>query len=66
MHALHNHDSLSLNNDKMVNEQDIQKALAEIESSLAPNITEIAKKYNLDRSTLSRRAAGKTVSRAEF
>jgi hypothetical protein len=48
MHALHNHDSLSLNNDKMVNEQDIQKALAEIESSLAPNITEIAKKYNLN------------------
>ena len=50
----------------MVNEQAMQKALAEIESSSAPNLTEIAKKYKLDRSTLSRRAAGKTVSRAEF
>jgi hypothetical protein len=50
----------------MVNEQDMQKALAEIESSSAPNLTEIAKKYNLNRSTLSRRAASKTVSRAEF
>ncbi|PMD22549.1 hypothetical protein NA56DRAFT_570038 [Hyaloscypha hepaticicola] len=50
----------------MVNEQAIQKALAEIESSSAPNLTEIAKKYELDRSILSRRAAGKTVSRVEF
>jgi hypothetical protein len=66
MHTLQIHHSLSLNNNKMVNEQDMQKALAEIESSLAPNITEIAKKYKLDRTTLSRRATGKTVSRVEF
>ena len=50
----------------MVNDQAMQKALAEIESSSAPNLTEIAKKYELDRSMLSRYTAGKTVSRAEF
>jgi hypothetical protein len=66
MHTLQIHHSLSLNNNKMVNEQDMQKALAEIESSLTPNITEIAKKYKLDRTTLSRRAVSKTISRAEF
>ena len=66
MHTLQIHHSLSLNNNKMVNEQDMQKALAEIESSLAPNITEIAKKYELDRYTLSRHATSKIVSRAKF
>jgi hypothetical protein len=61
-----NHTSPSLNADKMINEQDIQKALAEVESSLDPNYTEIAKKYGLERSTLSRHARGKTTSREDF
>jgi len=50
----------------MVDEQAMQKALADIESSSAPNLSEIALKYGLERSTLSRRVAGKTTSRAEF
>jgi hypothetical protein len=50
----------------MVNEDDIKKALAEIESSKAPDYAIIARKYSLTRSTLSRRARGKTTSRAEF
>jgi len=60
------HTSLSLIPHKMVNEQDIQKALAEIESSLDPNYTAIAKKYGLTLSTLIQRAKGKTTSREEF
>jgi len=50
----------------MVNEDDMKKALAEIESSEAPDYATIARKYSLTRSTLSRRARGKTTSRAEF
>jgi len=57
---------LSLNTHKMVNEDDMKKALAEIESSEAPDYTTIARKYSLTRSTLSRRARGKTTSWAEF
>ena len=60
------HTSLSLNTDKMVNEEDMKKALAEIESSKDPNYTTIAKKHGLTPSTLIRRAQGKTTSRAEF
>jgi hypothetical protein len=50
----------------MVNEEDMQKALAEIESSLKPNYTAIAIKHHLTPSTLIRRAQGKTTSREEF
>jgi len=50
----------------MVNEEDMQQALAEIETSLDPNYTAIAKKYHLTLSTLIRRAKGKTTSRQEF
>jgi hypothetical protein len=57
---------LSLNTYKMVNEDNIKKALAETESSKASNYTIIARKYSLMRSTLSRRARGKPTSRAEF
>ena len=46
-------------------EQRMQAALAEIESLKDPNYTKIAKKYGLGRSTLSRRARGKTASRVE-
>ena len=51
---------------KMSYEERMQKALDEIESSLDPNYAAIAKKYDLIWSTLSRRARGKTTSRAEF
>jgi hypothetical protein len=66
MHASQKNHSLSLNTYKMVNEEDMQKALAEIESSEAPDYAAIARKYGLTRSTLSRRARGLTTSRAEF
>ena len=50
----------------MVNEQDMEKALAELESSEEPNYTATAKKYHLVPSTLIRRAQFKTTSRAVF
>jgi hypothetical protein len=55
MHALLLYNSLSLNTDKIVDEQAMRKALNDLESSLAPNITKIAKNHGLERSTLSRR-----------
>jgi hypothetical protein len=66
MHAFSTHASLSLNTDKMVNAQDIEQALAECDISEAPNYAVIAKKYNLDRTTLSRRHRGKTTSREDY
>ena len=60
------HTSLSLDTHKMVNEQDMEKALAELESSEEPNYTATAKKYKLVPSTLIRRAQFKTTSRAVF
>jgi hypothetical protein len=50
----------------MVNAQDMEQALAECDISEAPNYAEIARKYNLDRSTLSRRYRGKTTSREDY
>ncbi|PMD21401.1 hypothetical protein NA56DRAFT_658969 [Hyaloscypha hepaticicola] len=46
------HNSLSLNNHKMVNEEDIKAALAEIELSEDPNYREIARKFKLTHITL--------------
>jgi hypothetical protein len=45
---------------------DMDKALAKIRESDSSNFTELAKKYNLVRTTLSRRFYDKTVSRDEF
>ena len=56
MQHLPNSYLLSLNTYKMVNEQDMEKALAELESSEEPNYTATAKKYHLVPSTLIRRA----------
>ena len=50
----------------MVNEQDIQEALAKIESSKDPNYAAIARDHNLVLSTLLRRVQGKTTSREHF
>jgi hypothetical protein len=58
--------SLSLNNHKMVNEEDMKAALAEIELLKDPNYCEIARRFNLTHTTLLRRAKGMTRSRAEF
>ena len=40
------------------------QAVTDLDAQLKPNYTAIAKKYDLDRSTLSRRAQGKQRSRA--
>jgi hypothetical protein len=66
MHASQKNHPLSLNTHKMVNEEDMRKALAEIESSKAPDYAAIARKYRLMQSILSRHARGLTTSQAEF
>jgi hypothetical protein len=47
-------------------EDDMKAALAEIESYSNPNYAKMAEKHGLVRSTLSRRARGKTTSREQF
>jgi hypothetical protein len=56
MHHYNFHTSLSLNTHKMVNEEDMKQALAEIETSKALNYRAIAKKHHLTHTTLLRRA----------
>jgi len=50
----------------MSHEERIKKALAKLESSSSPNYSEIAQKYQLVQSTLSRHAKGQTTSRQEY
>ena len=50
----------------MVNNQAIGKAIDDLNLQKVPNITATAKKYNIDRTTLSRRYNSKTVSDASF
>ena len=50
----------------MAHEERMRKALAEIESCSKPNYSAIARKYQLERTTLSKRAKGQTTSREEF
>jgi hypothetical protein len=52
------HTSLSLNNYKIVNEEDIKAALAEIEMSKDLNYRKIARNYKLTYTTLLRRVKG--------
>ncbi len=66
MHAFFADELPALNTHKMTHEERMREALAELESYSRPNYAAIAKKYELDRSTLSRRARGKTTSREEF
>src|ERR1700716_399994 len=66
MQASPPHTSPSLNTHKMVNEDNMKKALAEIESSLKPNYAQIAWDHGLVLSTLICRVQGKTTLREEF
>ena|SRR5439155_19339536 len=50
----------------MTHEDRMRKALAELESSSKPNYSALARKYKLERTTLAKRAQGKTTSREEF
>ena len=49
----------------MVDERRMKDALAALERQEAPNFSAIAREFNLDRTTLSRRWNGQTTSRAE-
>jgi hypothetical protein len=62
MNALSRYNPPSLNTYKMGYEDNMKKALAEVESCSKLNYSEIAEKYSLVRTTLSRRARGKTTS----
>ena len=50
---------------KMVNEQDIKKALDALNAQLIPNYTEISQKFSVERITLMRRWKGICSSRAK-
>ena len=49
----------------MVNEAAIEAAIADLESQKAPNYAATARKFYIDRKTLTRRYEGKTVSNSE-
>ena len=49
----------------MAHNDRIAKAISDLESQNRPNIADTAKKWQLDRSTLSRRFRGETSSKAE-
>jgi hypothetical protein len=50
----------------MFDEKDIESALANINTELKPNTLAIAKKWKVDRITLTRRFEGQTASRATY
>jgi hypothetical protein len=56
----------TLNARKMFNEKDIEPALADINAELKPNTSAIAKKWKVDRTTLTRRFEGQTAPRATY
>ena len=49
----------------MVNEQDMEKAINELNRQLIPNYRQISEKYGLTRTTLMRRFLGLCTSRQE-
>jgi hypothetical protein len=51
--------------DKMVNEQDMEKAINELNRQLIPNYRQISEKYGLTRTTLMRRFLSLCTSRQE-
>jgi hypothetical protein len=51
---------------RTTDEESMQKALAELRLYSKPNITEIAKKWEVGRHALSRRHKGETTSRRDF
>jgi hypothetical protein len=51
--------------DKMINEEDMQKAPDALDRQLIPDYAGTAKKFNLERTTLTRRHKGISTFRAE-
>jgi hypothetical protein len=50
----------------MLDERDMEAALAEMNAALVPNASAIAKKYSLERTTLKKQFLGQTTSRATY
>jgi hypothetical protein len=63
MHASLNYYLTTSKFNKMVNEEDMEKALDELNAQLLPNYTQIALKFSLERTTLMRRHKGICASR---
>jgi len=51
--------------DKMVNEEDMEKAINELNRQLIPNYRQISEKYGFTRTTLMRRFLGLCTSRQQ-
>jgi AraC-like DNA-binding protein len=65
MHAFFKMTTSSSNAARMAHNDRIAKAIDDLESQNRPNIAATAKKWKIDRSTLSRRFRGKTGSKEE-
>jgi hypothetical protein len=65
MHDFHTTHPRTLNANNMDHEARIQAAITDLESQDRVNYAATAKKWNIDRSTLSRQHQGKTVSNQE-
>ena len=50
----------------MINESNINSAIAELNSQLKPNVSATAKKWNIEHTTLAKRYSGQTASRATY
>jgi len=51
---------------KMFDEKDMESALADMNAELFPNVSAIARKWTVDRTTLTNRFLGQTTSRATY
>jgi len=51
---------------KMFNEKNIESALADINAELIPNVSVIARKWEVDCTTLTKQFLGQTTARAPY
>src|SRR4051812_1348451 len=58
-------DTTTFARNRMSHNARMEAALAELEGETKPNFSEMARKHNLERTTLSKRFYGKTTSREE-
>ena len=65
MHTSQNITPPSSKFDKMVSEQDIEKAINALDAQLIPNYSQVARDFGIERTTLMRRHKGIYASRQE-
>jgi hypothetical protein len=65
MHTSQNITPPSSKFDKMVSEQDIEKAINALDAQLIPNYSQVARDFGIERTTLMRRHKGICASRQE-